>query len=42
MSREPTMYPNSAFKAKMFDRLMVAMWGRKPRKRAADGSTPEA
>ncbi len=34
MSREPTMYPNSARKAKMFDRLMVAMWGRKPRKRA--------
>jgi acyl-CoA reductase-like NAD-dependent aldehyde dehydrogenase len=34
MSREPTMYPNSAFKAKLFDRLMVAMWGRKPRKRA--------
>ena len=31
--REPTMFPNSAFKAKMFERLMVAMWGRKPRKR---------
>jgi acyl-CoA reductase-like NAD-dependent aldehyde dehydrogenase len=34
MSREPTMYPNAAWKAKLFDRLMVAMWGRRPRKRA--------
>jgi acyl-CoA reductase-like NAD-dependent aldehyde dehydrogenase len=33
MSREPTMYPNAAWKAKLFDRLMVAMWGRRPRKR---------
>jgi acyl-CoA reductase-like NAD-dependent aldehyde dehydrogenase len=33
MKREPLMYPNSAFKAKAFEKLMVLMWGRKPRKR---------
>ena len=33
LKREPLMYPNSAFKAKAFEKLMVLMWGRKPRKR---------
>jgi acyl-CoA reductase-like NAD-dependent aldehyde dehydrogenase len=34
--REPTMFPNTAFKAKAFERLMTLMWGRKPRhKRSA-------
>jgi acyl-CoA reductase-like NAD-dependent aldehyde dehydrogenase len=33
MSREPTMFPNSALKGRLFDRLMMLMWGRKPRKR---------
>jgi acyl-CoA reductase-like NAD-dependent aldehyde dehydrogenase len=29
--REPTFFPNSARRTKMFDRLMVAMWGRAPK-----------
>jgi len=31
--REPTMFPNTAFKAKAFERLMLLMWGRKPRRK---------
>jgi acyl-CoA reductase-like NAD-dependent aldehyde dehydrogenase len=27
--REPTMFPNKAWKAKLFERLMVALWGRR-------------
>jgi len=27
------MFPNSALKGRLFDRLMLLMWGRKPRKR---------
>jgi acyl-CoA reductase-like NAD-dependent aldehyde dehydrogenase len=30
-SRELTMFPNRAWKAKLFERLMVLMWGRGPR-----------
>ena len=26
--REPTMFPNKRLKAKIFERLMVLMWGR--------------
>jgi hypothetical protein len=29
--REPTMFPNRAWKAKLFDRLMGFMWGRAKR-----------
>ena len=28
LKKEPTMFPNSALKAKTFERLMVLMWGR--------------
>jgi delta 1-pyrroline-5-carboxylate dehydrogenase len=31
--REPTMFPNRAWKAKLFERLMVALWGRRRRRR---------
>ena len=31
--REPTMFPNKAWKAKLFERLMVALWGRRKRRR---------
>jgi acyl-CoA reductase-like NAD-dependent aldehyde dehydrogenase len=31
--REPTMYPNRAWKTKVFERLMVLMWGRRPKRR---------
>jgi acyl-CoA reductase-like NAD-dependent aldehyde dehydrogenase len=34
LKREPTMMPNSRFKARMFERLMVLMWGRGGRRRA--------
>jgi len=30
--REPTMYPNRAWKSKLFERLMVLMWGRRKRR----------
>jgi hypothetical protein len=33
LKRELTMFPNTAFKAKAFEKLMVLMWGRRPRKR---------
>jgi acyl-CoA reductase-like NAD-dependent aldehyde dehydrogenase len=33
LKREPTMFPNSAMKAKAFERLMVLMWGRRRKKR---------
>ncbi|EHN09750.1 Aldehyde dehydrogenase [Patulibacter medicamentivorans] len=33
LRREPTMFPNTKLGAKVFDRLMVVMWGRKPRQR---------
>ncbi len=29
--RDPTFFPNSAKRTKIFDRLMVAMWGRAPK-----------
>jgi acyl-CoA reductase-like NAD-dependent aldehyde dehydrogenase len=32
--RELTMFPNSALKAKAFEKLMVLAWGRKPRRRS--------
>ena len=32
--REPTMFPNTAAKAKLFERLMVLMWGRRRKRRA--------
>jgi acyl-CoA reductase-like NAD-dependent aldehyde dehydrogenase len=35
LKREPTMFPNTAFKAKAFEKLMVLAWGRKPRRRSA-------
>ncbi len=31
--KEPTMFPNKASTAKIFERLLVAMWGRKPKRR---------
>jgi acyl-CoA reductase-like NAD-dependent aldehyde dehydrogenase len=31
--RDLTMFPNSALKAKAFEKLMVLMWGRKPRRK---------
>jgi len=31
--REPTMFPNRAWKAKLFERLMVALWGRRRSRR---------
>jgi len=31
--KELTMFPNTAFKAKAFEKLMVLMWGRRRRKR---------
>jgi acyl-CoA reductase-like NAD-dependent aldehyde dehydrogenase len=31
--KEPTMYPNSPLKTKLFERLMVLMWGRRKRRR---------
>jgi acyl-CoA reductase-like NAD-dependent aldehyde dehydrogenase len=31
--KEPTMYPNSPLKTKLFERLMVLMWGRRRRRR---------
>jgi acyl-CoA reductase-like NAD-dependent aldehyde dehydrogenase len=31
--REPTMFPNRAWKAKLFERLMVVLWGRRKRRR---------
>jgi acyl-CoA reductase-like NAD-dependent aldehyde dehydrogenase len=33
LSREPTMFPNARWKAKLFERLMVLMWGRPPKRR---------
>jgi acyl-CoA reductase-like NAD-dependent aldehyde dehydrogenase len=33
LKREPTMYPNSRTTTKLFERLMVLMWGRRPRRR---------
>ena len=33
LKREPTMFPNTALKAKVFERLMVLMWGRPPKRR---------
>ena len=37
LKREPTMYPNSRITTKLFELLMVAMWGRRRRKRARAG-----
>jgi hypothetical protein len=31
--KEFGMYPNKAWQAKAFERVMVAMWGRKPKRR---------
>jgi acyl-CoA reductase-like NAD-dependent aldehyde dehydrogenase len=31
--KEPTMYPNSPLKTKLFERLMVLMWGRRRKRR---------
>ena len=31
--REPTMFPNKRLTAKLFERLMVLMWGRRRRGR---------
>jgi len=33
LKREPTMFPNTALKAKAFERLMVLMWGRRKKRR---------
>ena len=33
LKREPTMFPNTALKAKAFEKLMLLMWGRRRRKR---------
>jgi acyl-CoA reductase-like NAD-dependent aldehyde dehydrogenase len=31
--REPTMFPNKRVMSKLFDRLMVLLWGRRPKRR---------
>jgi acyl-CoA reductase-like NAD-dependent aldehyde dehydrogenase len=33
LKREPTMYPNRRWETKLFERLMVLMWGRRRRRR---------
>jgi acyl-CoA reductase-like NAD-dependent aldehyde dehydrogenase len=35
LKREPTMFPNRRWKAKLFEGFMVAMWGRSRRRRKA-------
>ena len=31
LKREPTMFPNAATRSRLFERLMVLLWGRAPR-----------